>query len=111
MSNDTQQKPQRKAPLFLIKPKSMNANAIRRAEKMCGIVIAECEDPGSVRLLEPPIDADMDAQARAALSLFRYVSASTTNATTTFYGANLIKFFVDALLTSSQPSRVEKVKR
>lgn len=47
MSDD--KKPRMK-PLFLIPPKSMSAKDIRRAERLAGIVIAECSDAPSARL-------------------------------------------------------------
>lgn len=98
-------------PLFLVKPKSMSRRDIRRAEKEAGIVIVECEEPQTTRLLEPPIDQEIEVQARAALQLMRYVLNNTAGPTTTFYGSNLVKFFVDAMIYQPPPSRVEKVAK
>jgi hypothetical protein len=98
-------------PLFLIKPGTIKASDLKRIEKECGIVIAECKEPDAVRLLEPPIGADIDEQSRAALTLFRYIAEGTVGYSTTFYGATLIRFFVNALLEGAQPKRVEKVKK
>ncbi len=107
---DEEKKP-RVLPMFLVKPGSMSQGDIERAEAKCGIVVVECEAPESVRLLEPPVDADIDLQARAALSLMRWVSASYSSQTPNFSGAMLIKHFVDILLESSRPESVSKVKK
>lgn len=97
-------------PLFLIKPNSMSARDIRRAEKLAGICIAECEAPEAARFLEPPIDADIDVQARAALSLMRYIVTETSTTTAMFYGSTLIKRFVDMVIASPRPPVVPHVK-
>ncbi len=98
-------------PLFLIKPKSMSPRDIRRAEKLAGICIAECEAPEQARFLEPPLDATIDAQARAALALMRYVIDNTTNPSTIFYGANLVKWFVEKLIAAPTVNRVPPVTK
>lgn len=107
--SETNQKPKVK-PLFLVSPKAISARDIRRAEQECGICIVECSDPETARFLEPPIDAEMDVQARAALSLMRYITANTSGTSTTFYASTLTKFFVDALLQAPKPASVPRVK-
>ena len=109
MSDDAKP-PQRMQPLFLIKPKTISAKDIKRAEQRCGITIVECSDPETARFLEPPIDADIDAQARAALSLFRYIVRGTESPTTVFYGGNLIKWFTNTLIEQPLPPRVPRVR-
>ena len=96
-------------PLFLVKPKTMSARDIQRAEKLAGVCIVECADPETARFLEPPIDANIDVQARAALSLMRYIVKSTGNSTTTHYGATLIKMFVETILSAPTPAVVPRV--
>jgi hypothetical protein len=98
-------------PLFLVKPDTVSKEDIVRAEKQSGICIIECSDPESARFLEPPFDADIDVQARAALSLVRYISSQSSGVGTTFYGANLMKMFLDAVLHWPSPTRVERVKK
>lgn len=98
-------------PLFLVKPGAITATDIERAERECGICIIECETPDAVRLLEPPIDAGIDAQASAALSLTRMVLNHEGNSYTTFTKAGLIEWFTRALMYGSQPKAVAKVKR
>lgn len=102
---------QKLKPLFLIKPKTMSRADIRRAEKLTGIVIVECEQPESARFLDAPPDAGLDVQARAALSLMRYIVANGSGATATFYKGDLTRFFIDALLTAPTPKSVAPVKR
>lgn len=63
----------RMKPLFLVKPGTMSRADIRRAEKLAGVCIVECADPEGSRYSDPPIDAEIDVQARAALSLLRVI--------------------------------------
>lgn len=97
-------------PLFLITPGTMSRKDIRRAEQQCGICIAECKAPEQARFLEPPSLVDADAQARAALQLFRYIVQQTQGTTTTFYGVNLVRQFVDTLLSAPRPANVPRVE-
>lgn len=85
-------------PLFLVKPKSMSRRDINRAEKMSGICIVECAEPDTARYSEPPLDAQIDLQARAALSLMRIIMRSNN---TTFYRQDITKWFIDAILGES----------
>lgn len=106
-----EQKSERIKPLFLVKPKSMSPRDIRRAEKLAGICIVECAEPESARFLEPPIGAaSIPEQAQAALMLMRHVMAQG-HSTSTFVKADLVKWFVDALMYQPQPTRVERVKK
>jgi hypothetical protein len=84
---------------------------MRRAEKECGIVIVECKEPNAVRLLEPPVDAEIDVQARAALSLARMLVHYDSAINTTFGKGDLIQFFTRALIVNQQPQTVTKVQR
>lgn len=84
---------------------------MRRAEKQTGLCIVQCTDPDAVRMLEPPIDAEIPAQARAALSLFRYIKdTGTSNTSSTFYKGDLLRWFVDALCKEPTPPPVASVK-
>lgn len=97
-------------PVFLIRPKTMSQRDIRRAQKHANICIVECSEPERTRFLEPPLTPDLDAQARAALALVRHIVINTTNFSTTFYGAHLVRWFVDQLLTQPTPARVERTE-
>src|SRR5579859_2535047 len=98
--------PDKLKPLFIVKPKTMQRRDIRRAEEQAGICIVECSDPESTRFLEPPPDAGLAIQARAALSLMRFVVASAGP----FQRGELLKWFVDQLLnTKSVPATVPPV--
>jgi hypothetical protein len=93
-------------PLFIVKPGSMSRADIRRAEKQAFICVVECDAPDAVRFLEPPPNAGLDVQARAALSLMRFV----TNGVGPFQRGELLKWFVDAILNyKNPPASVEKV--
>jgi hypothetical protein len=83
-----------KKPLFIVKPGTMSRADIKRAEKLAAICVVECSDPDAVRFLEPPPDAGLDVQARAALSLVRLV----TNGTGPYQRGELLKWFVDQIL-------------
>ncbi len=107
MSTETK----RVKPLFLITPGAMKPRDLRRIENECGVVIAECKAPESVRLVEPPIDADMDAQARAALALARMLVFHDSSINTTFNRGDLIRFFTNALMAYPQPKVIQKAKR
>jgi len=93
-------------PLFLVKPQSVSRKDIIRAEKHCGICIIECSDPDASRYSEPPLGANLDEQARAALSLLRMIMASQSP---DFKRSELTKFFVNALLNGSRPQSVSPV--
>lgn len=106
-----EQKALKVKPLFLVKPKTIGAEDIKRAEDATGICIIECSEPEAARFVEPPVMADMDAQARAAISLMRYIVDNTQGYSSTFYGSMLIKHFVDILMYSPKPQSVAKVKK
>lgn len=97
----------RNAPVFVVKTGTMSRRDINRLEKLSGFLVVESAEPETVRYLEPPVDADVPAQARAALSLFRMIKASTE---TTMYRQNLMKLFLDVLM-DAPPPRVVRVKR
>ncbi len=104
-------KTQKMKPLFLITPGAMGKRDIRRAEKLCGICIAECKDPSAVRLLEPPIDAGMDAQTQAALALARMLVYHEGNNATSFTKASLVEWFTQSLMSfSKSPETVKKAR-
>lgn len=67
-------KPEAK-PLFLVKPGTIKPADIKRAERMCGVCIVECEDPNDARFLIPPPPADMEAQARVALKVINWIAS------------------------------------
>jgi hypothetical protein len=94
-------------PLFLIKPGTMSRKDIGRAERMCGICIAECSDTDSARYSEPPLGADLNEQSRAALSLMRKVLSSPS---ADFKRGELTKWFVEEILTWQRPANVPAVK-
>jgi hypothetical protein len=94
-------------PLFLIKPGTVSRKDIRRAERFCGICIVECAEPESARYSEPPLGADLDEQARAALSLMRMIISSPSP---DFKRGDLTKWFVNEILTHKRPENVPPVK-
>jgi hypothetical protein len=94
-------------PLFLAKPGSISRKDISRAERFCGICIVECADPEASRFCEPPLGANLDEQARAALSLMRIV---LNHSSTTFTRGDLTKWFTEQLLSWNAPATVKKVK-
>lgn len=94
-------------PLFLIKPGTMSRKDISRAERLAGICIVECGEPDAARFCEAPLGADLDEQARAALSLMRTV---ISHPDTNFTRGSLTKWFVAELLTWKQPPKVPLVK-
>lgn len=95
-------------PLFLVKPNSMSREDIQRAEEQTGICIVECAEPESARFVEPPIDVDISAQARAALLTFRAV---VRNSAGTFYKTDIMKWFIDVILEQPAVQRVATVKK
>jgi len=110
MADQSTPTPPKIKPLFLIAPGTMKLRDIKRAEKLCGIVIAECTKSDEARFLEPPVLlADIDTQARAALQMMRYVIRETASTTTSFYGANLIRSFVNMLVEEPRPTSVPRV--
>lgn len=101
-------------PLFIVKPKTMSRTDIRRAEKLTGICVVECDDPASVRLLEPPIDAEIGLQARAALKIFRMMVNGGQHNTVTYNKSDVMRWFLDMLIAGSpipEPPRVPPVKK
>lgn len=90
-------------PLFIIKPGSMSPQDIKRAERFAGLVIVECADPSAVRLLEPPLDKDVPAQAQAALQLMRKVTKWTTSGDCNFSRHWLMQGFLDTLIMDEPP--------
>lgn len=96
-------------PLFLVLPGSMSPRDIRRIERLANIVVVECKDPNAVRLLEPPVDYDMPAQARAALSLARMIIDSSEALHATWSKGALIQFFTRALMYQPPPTQVKKI--
>lgn len=94
-------------PLFLIKPRTMSPDDIKRVEEQCGIVIVECEEPDAVRLLEPPVSADISEQARASLQVMRKILALPDG---TMNRGQVTRWFVELML-APVPERVARVKR
>jgi hypothetical protein len=92
-------------PLFLVKPGSVSKKDIRRVEKLCGICMVECSDPDAARYSEPPLGADLNEQARAALSLMRRVMSMPGN----FSKADLMQWFINELITWKTPEKVPPV--
>ena len=95
-------------PLFLAKPGSISRKDILRAERICGICIIECIDPDAARFCEPPLGANLDEQARAALDLMRLIVHSDKSS---FTGGDLTKWFVGQLLSWNKPPEVKRVPR
>lgn len=94
-------------PLFLAKPGDISRKDISRAERFCGICIIECANPDATRFCEPPLGADLDEQARAALTLMRIiVNQDSPN----FARSDLTKWFVQELMSWNRPPVVKKVK-
>ena len=110
MSDGDEPTKPRLMPLFLIKPGTMTRADIERAEALTGICIVECAEPQDARLMDPPVDAQIDLQARAALSLMRYVVGAGGSNTVAFNKADLMRWFVDSILAASLPKPVERVK-
>ena len=94
--------------LFLVKPNSVSRKDIKRVEQQCGICIVECTDTDAARYSEPPLGADLDSQARAALELLRVVLRSSTP---DFKRGDLLRWFVDELVNNQKPVDVGKVKK
>lgn len=95
-------------PLFIVKPKTISRRDIKRAEEHAGICIVECSDPDSTRFLDPPPAADLDVQARAAISLMRMINKSSA---VQFQRSELNKWFVDMMLDwKAQPATVPPVQ-
>jgi len=99
--------PEGMRPLFLVKPGTVSRRDIARAEKQSGICIVECSDTESARFCEPPLHANLDDQARAALSLLRMV---LTQQSVDFKRGDLTKWFAQALLDGKRPEPVKPVK-
>jgi hypothetical protein len=99
--------PTRALPVFIVKKDTISPKDIRRMERLAHICVVESTDVHAVRLLEPPEDADVPAQARAALQLFRIVK---DHGNTTFYRSDLTKWFLNFLM-DAPPDRVERVKK
>lgn len=93
----------------MILPDSMSKRDIARVERKGGIIIVECKNPAAARFADPPADAGMDAQSRAAMELFRWIASKDTAYSTNNGGA--IQFFVRALINGGKPPSVEPVKR
>lgn len=93
-------------PLFIVKPGSMSARDIRRAEKLSGIVVVECSDPESARYSEPPL-MDMDAMSRASVELLRTIMRQPSPE---LNRGTITKWLVEILLTGVNPSPVASVK-
>jgi hypothetical protein len=94
-------------PLFLVKPKSVSEKDIRRVERLCGICMVECAEPEMARYSEPPLGANLDEQARAALSLLRMVLRSES---ANFTRGELTRWFVDKLINGGKVQNVPPVK-
>ena len=93
-------------PMFLVAPGSISVKDKRRAERLCGICIVECKDTASAKYSDVPMGADLDDQARAALTLMRFV---VTTPQANFTRAEIIKWFVEELTNWRTPEKVGKV--
>lgn len=93
-------------PLFLVKPGTVSRADIKRAEKLGGVCIIECAEPESARYSEPPITADIDVQARAAISLMRFIIDAPSPE---FKRGDLTKLFVQILLKGKYPTETTPV--
>lgn len=87
-----EQKTPHMLPLVLVKPGTMSREDITRAEERSFICIVECTEPEAARFLDPPPYANIDAQARAAMSLLRYITGFKS--TDSITGGALIKWYV-----------------
>lgn len=105
MSEDTQ-KP---LPVLLVKPGTVSKEDIARAETLGFICIIECTEPEVSRFVEPPIMANIDEQARAAMRLMRYIVYETNAPTLDRDG--LVRLLVKALLDGHQPAPVTRPKK
>lgn len=94
-------------PLFLVKPGTMSARDIRRAEKLSGIIVVECADPESARYSEPPFTADVDQMARASVELLRMIMRHPS---AELQRGNITKWLVEILLTGVKPTAIPPVK-
>lgn len=96
-------------PILLVKPGTVSRRDITRAERKGGICIVECETPWQARFVEAPLHANIDEQARAALSLLRYVLNGPVTGTSYTRG-ELTKVFVDAIVNfNAKPAHVAPV--
>lgn len=97
-------------PLFLVRTGTMSREDIARAEALADVCIVECSEPEAARYCDPPITADIDVQARAALSIMRTVLASPNN---TVYRSDITKWFVEMVLNPEpkKTPRVPQVKK
>jgi len=91
-------------PLLIVKPGTVSRKDINRAEQHGGICIIECMEPGEARFMEPPLQANMDSQSRAAMQLLRVVLNGRPDHV--LGRGDLIKVFVDALMNEHPPKAV-----
>lgn len=94
-------------PLFLVKPGTMSARDIRRAEKLSGIIVVECAEPDSARYSEAPFTGDIDMMARASMELLRIIMRQPNSE---LNRGSITKWLVEILLTGTKPLPVETVK-
>lgn len=101
--------PNKVQPLFLVVPGSISPRDKHRAEKLCGICIVECKDTAAARYSEPPLGANLDEQARAALTLMRRI---TNHDSASFLRGDLVKWYVQELfLWDNKPEIVKAVPK
>jgi hypothetical protein len=87
----------------------MSKRDIARTERKGGILIVECSKPDATRFAEPPLDAELDVQARAAMQLVRWIIGKSTTYSTS--NSDATQFFVRTLLDGGRPPSVETVKK
>lgn len=96
-------------PILMVKPGTVSKEDIKRAFENGFVLIIENSEPAEARFIEPPIMAKIDAQARAALSLFRNI-VFNGNSGSSYHRCELTAFWIKALMESSAPESVAKVK-
>ena len=91
--------------LFLVKTGSISKDDIKRAERMTGVCIVECEDPGAARFMVPPPVADITLQADAAMRVLTWVSGLNQQQV---WRSEITAYFTQ-LICQPSPQAVKKV--
>lgn len=91
--------------LFLVKTGTMSKEDIKRAERMTGVCIVECEDPATARFLVPPPVADITTQADAAMKVLTWIAGLNDS---TVFRSQITGYFT-RLLCQPAPQAVKKI--
>lgn len=91
--------------LFLVKSGTISKEDIKRAERMTGVCIVECEDPAAARFLVPPPVADITMQADAAMKVLTWI---TTIDAQQIWKSQVTSYFTK-LLCQPAPQAIKRV--